>query len=1407
MKQAAVRRALGQAWLLSLVLTARAFGDGGVHPSDAGARVADAGSRRADGRAVDAGGEAGVRSADAGAPITQAKTTIDGGAWLADGGLRSADGGVLSKSDPGWKTAYLTARAGDAWAKGKFDEAATLFRSVLKSDPSDETALRHLGAHALKKNDLPLAVRMLEQGVAAHPTSFPLQHELGAVLLRLNRPADAAPHFRAAAALSPSSADSLVNLGDALKASGALQPALEAYRAALQREPTSGWALRQFGYALFDAQAYAEAVPRLTEASRTFPKETSLFLVLGHAALKNDQAPVAQRAYEQVVKLSPQSSDGHLFLGLAHEKQRGFPSAIIAYLKAIDLAPQNPIPKVHLGNVYRVVGDVPRARAAYQKAGLHPWALVQLGFLELEAGRDDEAEKVLKKAQKVAPENSDVGEALGDLAQKNQNWAKAEQEYRTVLKRDKRHLGSRVKLGDVLRILGRVDDAVDAYRLAAAQHPKSVWAHIAFGDGWRAKGELEQALQHYRTAADLDPSSAWARRQLGLALFDAGDDRHAEEALAGLPAEVRAESDVQLTLGHLARRAKKLDVAKGHYEAAIAANSKNAGAFLALADWFREADQLGEALGSARKGTELAQDALPDGWTLRGDLASLILDAEAKPNPQLELEATTSYERAIRLAPKNDHPRRQLGFFCFNRRQDARATELLTQVMKNQADDVELPLTLGHLEVRAKRLTQALELYTRARSLAPDDPRPRGFLGQTLRALDRLPESRAVLEEAVALREDSAWLQLELGYTHFALRDSRRALVAAERSVVLDDANPEAWLFLSRMRQRRALFPQSLEAAERAVLLAPKHALAHRALAAALLDRAEPGDTARALGVLEPFVAELEREALTFLIQGHLLARLSLAPGEDLPRGRAAQVKAPGQQAQEKRRAIDAFDKALALASADEPTRLSVGQGLVDLQETTSARTTLEPLVANELNLCPKDEFALQWDPQRTVPTELVAQSPEETARLERRAMLSRAHLLLGELHEREQRSKEARFEYACAISLAPDTAEAHLKLALAYENGGLIRLAEEHSVAALQLAPNLKPAREAVERLRREAGFPAGPLRLAAEASFTSEPLPLEIASNVVKVTGIDPAERERLLTVPRVLRLGAAAAYRPEDRPDLPRFELQYDALFGFGTFLTDRLQFENTLSHAGTLKSTGRVQLVNLNRAELNWRAGYRLLGGAAPSRTELRNTFFAGARLIELTWGAFDGQVDYEHGEFRPLGGVELVERFSNAISAELRYFPRLKWRRVEGVVGYRGRGVFLGSGRSWGSHRLDVDGLWRGDVFLAGGELSGGVGVDRFPTPGPNVAAGSVGLMAKGGVGLSGYTFAVAKSGFTLVPTDAAFHAARFSVEGQHRFFFRKGDLSLAVSAGYELRWLFNANHVDHLFFALVTFGR
>jgi predicted Zn-dependent protease len=139
--------------------------------------------------------------------------------------------------NPGWKKAFLTTRAGDAYAKGRLSEAQKLFQAVLQVDPTDETALLHLASIAKTQRAPAEAAALLTRGVNAHPDSFALQQELGGVLLSLNKPGEAAKHFQAASKLKPTQLDTWVNLGDALSLSGRREEAWAAYRTGVGVDP------------------------------------------------------------------------------------------------------------------------------------------------------------------------------------------------------------------------------------------------------------------------------------------------------------------------------------------------------------------------------------------------------------------------------------------------------------------------------------------------------------------------------------------------------------------------------------------------------------------------------------------------------------------------------------------------------------------------------------------------------------------------------------------------------------------------------------------------------------------------------------------------------------------------------------------------------------------------------------------------------------------------------------------------------------------------------------------------------------------------------------------------------------------------------------------------------------------
>jgi Flp pilus assembly protein TadD len=113
-----------------------------------------------------------------------------------------------------------------------------------------EVQPRHGEAWALRGRALRLsgraaaAVEILQPQVMIHRESAALRRELGAALLALDRPVEAARELEAAINLRPGDIDAWLALGDAMERLGCWPRAREAYRAAIRLAPTTAKAQR-----------------------------------------------------------------------------------------------------------------------------------------------------------------------------------------------------------------------------------------------------------------------------------------------------------------------------------------------------------------------------------------------------------------------------------------------------------------------------------------------------------------------------------------------------------------------------------------------------------------------------------------------------------------------------------------------------------------------------------------------------------------------------------------------------------------------------------------------------------------------------------------------------------------------------------------------------------------------------------------------------------------------------------------------------------------------------------------------------------------------------------------------------------------------------------------------------------
>src|SRR5262245_58883119 len=103
-------------------------------------------------------------------------------------------------------------RARKLLESGQAGLAALTLQGILRASPKDAAALMLRGEVAAAQDDPEDAVRWLRKAANAEPSSAAVQHEVGALLLKLGRVDDALRRFEAAARLDPALASPTLQL-------------------------------------------------------------------------------------------------------------------------------------------------------------------------------------------------------------------------------------------------------------------------------------------------------------------------------------------------------------------------------------------------------------------------------------------------------------------------------------------------------------------------------------------------------------------------------------------------------------------------------------------------------------------------------------------------------------------------------------------------------------------------------------------------------------------------------------------------------------------------------------------------------------------------------------------------------------------------------------------------------------------------------------------------------------------------------------------------------------------------------------------------------------------------------------------------------------------------------------------
>jgi protein O-GlcNAc transferase len=318
-----------------------------------------------------------------------------------------------------------------------------------------------------------------------------------------------------AAGLAPDDADIQNRLGEALDRIGALEAAIDGFRRARALRPDFRKAANNLVLTLVKAGRAPEAIDEARRLAAAAPQDPERLFTLGLAQSEADVA-AAIATFQRVLALDPRHvlarynlalvykradrldegvaeltrllaieprAEAHYTLGVIYWHQGHLDRAVTELNAAIARNERDAEAHVALGAVHKARGDLRGARAALERAvALRPdlwsaqYALAQVlqlaGDERAARARRSQADQLRQRASRE--QEAGVWTAVGAKRLDERDVAGAIECFRRATSTDDAYAPAHYQLGRALRLLGRDDEARQAFARAQALNPSLV---------------------------------------------------------------------------------------------------------------------------------------------------------------------------------------------------------------------------------------------------------------------------------------------------------------------------------------------------------------------------------------------------------------------------------------------------------------------------------------------------------------------------------------------------------------------------------------------------------------------------------------------------------------------------------------------------------------------------------------------------------------------------------------------------------------------------------------------------------------------------------------------------------------------------------------------------------------------
>ncbi|MBF0182128.1 MAG: tetratricopeptide repeat protein [Magnetococcales bacterium] len=383
-------------------------------------------------------------------------------------------------------------------------------------------------------------------------------------------------------------------------------------------------------------------------------------------------------------------------------------------------------------------------RRAPSRAQVTPEILFPQALRHHQEGRLTEAETLYRRILARNANHADAMHLLGVLSHQGGRHEAALEwiDKAIALRQDPLYL---LNLGNLLKEMGRLDDAIASFRQALALDPDRVEAHFGLACALRHTDPEASSRALMRVIA-LQPEHAEALHLLGMAVFAAGRLDEAVELVERAIASNDRDATYHCNLGVLYKKRDQPDKTVECYRRALAIQP----------DLFETAYKMGLSLQGMGRHDE-AEAAFREALRVNPDLADVhnSLGILLHGMNRLE-EAEEALRRAILLEPGLAMATNNLGNLLKDQERYLEAEAAFREAVRIDAGNAKVRHNLALMLWEQRRNEEAEHFYREAVRLDPGQVESHFALGLLLMELDRREEARAAFQRALDARPDFA---------------------------------------------------------------------------------------------------------------------------------------------------------------------------------------------------------------------------------------------------------------------------------------------------------------------------------------------------------------------------------------------------------------------------------------------------------------------------------------------------------------------------------------------------------------------------------------------------------------------------------------------------------------------------